>query len=108
MVARKIIVIEDKRKEPTTPGYAPSGESLWSIHAAKGHAVDTKTRDRSNRDWSRLDVLIGHERKVVERLERRAAEARGNPEKYNPICVRLQRTRAFLARLVAEQREVAP
>jgi hypothetical protein len=107
MVTRKIIVIEDKRKEPVAPGYLPSGESAFSVKASKGHKVDTVTRDRSNRSWSRLDVMVQHERKVIERLERRAAEARGTAA-YNPICVRLQRTRAFLARLVAEQREVAP
>jgi hypothetical protein len=108
MVARrKIIVIEDKPKEAMTPGYLPSGESAFSIKAAKGHKVDIVTADRSNRSWSRLDVMVQHERKEVAKLERRAQEARGT-EKHAPICVRLQRTRHFLARLEAEQRGLAP
>ena len=34
-MVKKVFVIEDKRKEPTTPGYLPSGESAFSSHAAK-------------------------------------------------------------------------
>jgi len=103
---RKIIMIEDKRKEPTTPGYGSSGESLWSRHAAHGHSVDTRpTRERMT--LSRLDVMVAHERKEVVKLERRAIEARGTP-KHAPLCVKLQRLRHFLARLEAEQRELAP
>jgi hypothetical protein len=106
MVARrKIIVIEDKPKEAVTPGYAPSGESLWSIRAAKGHAVDTKTRDRHS--LSRLDSMCIHERREVAKLEARTVAARGTP-KHAPLCVKLQRLRHFLARLEAEQRELAP
>lgn len=104
MVARKIIVIEDKQKEPVVAGYAPSGESAFTRHAAKGLAVDTTTRDRHS--LSRLDSLCIHERREVAKLEIRTAAARGTP-KHAPLCVKLQRLRHFLARLEAEQRERA-
>jgi hypothetical protein len=105
MVKRRTIVIEPPTREPVTPGYAPSGESAFTRHAAQGKAVDTGTRDRMS--LTRLDSMAAHERKMVARLERRAIDARGTPS-YDPICVRLQRTRHFLARLEAEQRELAP
>lgn len=113
---RKIIVIEDNRKEPVTPGYASSGESSFTRHAAQGHAVDTSTRDRSNMSLSRLGVMVAHERYVIERLERRAAEARANPDpRFAPgrsptflgICSRLQKTRVLLTRLETELRRAA-
>jgi hypothetical protein len=106
MVTRKIIVIEDKRKEPTAPGYGSSGESLWSRHAAHGHSVDTRpTRERMS--WSRLDHLIKNERAQVAKMERRTQEVRGT-DKHPMLCVKLQRLRHFLARLEAEQRELTP
>jgi len=92
------------------PGYAVSGTSQWERSAASGRRVDTKaTRDdtQARQEWSRLDVMVKHEQQQVERLERRAAEARGTA-KHAPICVRLQRTRALLTRLRNEQRSLVP
>jgi len=96
---------DDMPEGQITPGYAGSGESLWSRHASKGHNVDTKpTYERMT--WSRLDVLIKHERQQVAKLERRTHEARGTP-KHAPLCVKLQRLRAFLRKLETEQRGLA-
>ena len=78
--------------QEATPGYSVNGESLHSRRAASGGAVDTTTatNTKERQYWSKLDVLIKHEAYVVERLERRAAEARGT-DKHPPICARLRR-----------------
>jgi hypothetical protein len=92
--------------QEATPGYAVNGTSQWERQAANGGSADTKPTAPSVRDrqeWSRLDVLIKHESYVVERLQRRAAEAKGDPDKHAKICVRLQRTRFLLDRLRREQ-----
>ena len=104
MVKRRTIVIEETSREPVTPGYAPSGESAFTRHAAQGKPVDAHTLDRPT--LSRLDSMAAHERKEVFKLEQRAIAARGTP-KHAPLCVKLQRLRHFLARLEAEQRELA-
>jgi hypothetical protein len=95
--------------QEATPGYSVNGESLHSRRAASGGAVDTTTatNTKERQEWARLDVMIKHEAYVVERLERRAAEARGT-DKHAKICVRLQRTRALLTRLRDEQRAAVP
>jgi hypothetical protein len=109
---------DDRRQQnlggqEATPGYAVNGTSQWERQAANGGSADTKLTARSVRDrqeWSRLDVLVKHESNVVERLERRAAEAKqsGDADKAAKICVRLQRTRFLLTRLRNEQRELVP
>ena len=102
---RRIIVIEDKKREPVQPGYALSGASVWERQAA--HTGHADMRPTVSSDWSRLDVLIHHERKQVAKLEKRTVAARGT-DKHAPLCVKLQRLRAFLRRLEAEQRGRAP
>lgn len=83
-------------------GYSGSGESKHTRRvSAPGGADPTFNRERQT--WSKLDLMIEHEARVVARLERRALEAR-NTENYNPICTRLQRTRTMLERMRAEQR----
>jgi hypothetical protein len=69
-------------------------------------AAAPKPAAKERQEWSRLDVLTKHEAYVVERLERRAAEAKqsGDADKAAKICVRLQRTRFLLTRLRNEQR----
>ena len=106
---------DDRRQEKLggqegAPGYAVNGTSAWERNAASGARVDTKPSSQSVRErqeWSRLYVMIKHEAYVVERLERRAAEARGT-DKHAKICVRLQRTRALLTQLRDEQRAAVP
>jgi len=95
--------------QEAAPGYSVNGESLHSRRAASGGAVDTTTatNTKERQYWSKLDVMVKHEQQVVERLERRAAEARGT-DRHPKICSRLQRTRALLARLRDEQRTLVP
>ena len=101
---RRTIVVEEPSREPVTPGYAPSGESAFTRHAAQGKPVDAHSRDRPT--LSRLDAMVIHERKQVAKLEMRTAAERGG-EKYPMLCVKLQRLRAFLRRLENDQRELA-
>src|SRR5579863_3075940 len=89
------------------PGYGPSGESLWSRSAAKGGNVDSKTADHApplqRAEWSRLDVMVQHERKEVEKILRSIARAKVEDPQRVPFKIkRLQRTRFLLARLEKE------
>jgi hypothetical protein len=114
MVTRRTIVITDARREPVAAGYQRDGLSMHSHTAAQGHRTDSRTRDHApdRSTWTKLDVLIQHERKVIERLERRAAECRANPDMRFPIgrsptflgiCSRLQKTRTLVRRLEADR-----
>jgi hypothetical protein len=103
---REIIVIENNSKEAATPGCASSGEGSWTRHAAMGHPVDGQpTRDRNY--FSKLDVLIQHERKMVAKMEGKAIAARGTPS-HVALCSKLQSLRFFLRKLESEQRELTP
>jgi hypothetical protein len=84
MAKRNNILPDAAEKLLAEPGYAPDGASIYSHAARKGRApINNRFRDRPSKivrerqEWSRLDVLIKHEAYEVERLERRAAEARG-------------------------------
>ena len=84
-------------------GYSPNAESKFTRRvSAPGGAQPTFNRERQT--WSKLDLAIEHQARIVARLERRAVAARGIPEVYNPVCVRLQKTRHMLARMRAEQK----
>lgn len=102
MVKKAIEIPPDRRG---APGYSLDGVSQHSHQAAQGRTVDMRTRDRMS--WSRLDMLIENERKQVAKLERRAVAARGTGQHYIALCSKLQKTRYFLRRLEADQRERA-
>jgi hypothetical protein len=105
MVARRVIVIEETSREPVSPGFASSGTSAWERAAAQGHPVDGRpTRDRNY--FSKLDVLISHERRMVAKMAAKAVAARGTPS-HKAMCSKLQSLRFFLHRLETEQRELA-
>ncbi|MGD0420209.1 MAG: hypothetical protein ABSA68_11640 [Xanthobacteraceae bacterium] len=111
-MSNKVKIVPPERLEHS-PGYFPDGASIYSHAAAKGRANnDPKFRDRVPRErqeFSRLDEMIKNEQYQVERLERRAKEARetGDRVRFLGICSRLRRTRDLLARLRAEQQRGA-
>ena len=99
---------EPPRRVAVEDGFMPDGVGVWS-HAASKHAQ----ANHQFSDHDPLTKMVHHERAVIARLERRAAEARANPDPNFPpgrsptflgICSRLRRTRALLARLEAELR----
>ncbi len=93
--------------QEATPGYAVNGTSEWERHAAGGSSVDTQTdtRTKERQEWSRLDKMVQHERKEVEKILRGIERAKvEDPERVPFKIKRLQRTRFLLARLEAEQR----
>jgi hypothetical protein len=105
------MVNDEPRDNHIVPGYARDGASLYSHAAMRG-----RQSKKHFADHDPLSKLVKHERAVIERLERRAAEARANPDPRFPpgrsptflgICSRLQKTRVLLTRLEAELRRAA-
>jgi hypothetical protein len=105
---REIIVTDNTARVAVEKGVNRDGVGMWT-HAANKHAQ----ANHGFADHDPLTKMVKHERYVIARLERRAREARENPDPRFPvgrsptflgICSRLQKTRVLLTRLEAELR----
>lgn len=85
-----------------TPGYAPSGVSQWEREVSHG---GYRPPDDQINERSRLETLILQQARNVARLERRLDEAGGDVREVTEITERLHKSRRFLNRLRAEQRQ---
>lgn len=88
-----------------TPGYSGDGVSAYSHALANGQAVARRFRDRLPPLSHRLDDFIKHQQTNVARLQRRLAdaEATGDAIQIELATLRLDKTSALLARLLAEK-----
>ncbi len=103
--------MSDKKLDPATaaPGYFPDGASMYShaaTHSAQSPVKFTDHKPNVRADWSRLDLMIRHERQQIERLERQLMRATNKEEAYK-VREKIAKTRALLGRLVTEQRQLA-
>jgi hypothetical protein len=97
----------DKRQsrlggQEASPGFTANGEGEWTRHAAQGGKVGTQPTLRERQSWSRLDLMIGHEEKVIARVERRLLRE-CDPKQRARDNERLRKLKSFVARLRAEQ-----
>ena len=70
-----MVKLDEPLNNHVVPGYQRDGVSFYSHAATKG-----RKSKKSFADHDPLSKMIHHERYVIERLERRAAEARANPD----------------------------
>lgn len=93
----------DRDKLEGAPGYLSSGEGQWSVRAASGGKVETRSI-ADTRTMTRLELLIHRNVKELINFEERASRSR-DPAEVTRLLANIQKKRRFIDTLRREQRD---